>query len=423
MSRSPSHRDDGPDDARLTLTEHLTELRARLLKSILAVFITSGLCLVFAEPILNYSVKPLLDVVRDRARLEVMTVVAPELQPGLESTLDTFETVRLRAQVSDLSLVRAELERAADQGHPIDLLLVSAASSGVDPDRLADRVGDVLDGFDALPSVAYLLPRDARDQDGCRLSPFDFDGSQVVLLPARRTAMASVLRAAAAAAGKVGSGDKLVVLSPMDPFFAYLKIALVCGLFLACPIWLYQAWRFIAPGLYVSEKRFVVPGVMSASLLFLAGGLFAYYVMFPMMFDVLLNQMMPSAVAGSFTIDKYLTLLLHTTVAFGAVFELPLVMAFLASAGIIRADQLRRFRKYAIVLAFVVGAILTPPDPLSQVMMAVPLIIFFEVGVLLASLFGRRAAHDASSSSESALASTSASARDASSESPSGSSP
>ncbi|MBK8010371.1 MAG: twin-arginine translocase subunit TatC [Deltaproteobacteria bacterium] len=390
MNRSPSIGDEGPDQARLTLTEHLTELRARLLKSLLAVVVTSGLCLAFAEPILTYSVRPLLDVVRDRARLEVMIVASPEVASAFEPVLDTFETVRLRAQVSDLSSARVELERATDADRPIDLVFVSAASIENGRDRVAD-VLDVLDGFASSLSVAYLLPRDARDEDGCRLSPLDFDGAQVVLLPARRTAIASVLRSAAAAAGKVGSGDKLVVLSPMDPFFAYLKIALVCGLFLACPIWLYQAWRFIAPGLYVSEKRFIVPGVMSASLLFLAGGLFAYYVMFPMMFDVLLNQMMPSAVAGSFTIDKYLTLLLHTMVAFGAVFELPLVMAFLAAAGLVRAETLRRFRKYAIVLAFVVGAILTPPDPLSQVLMAVPLVLFFEIGVLLASVFGRRA--------------------------------
>ena len=100
------------------------------------------------------------------------------------------------------------------------------------------------------------------------------------------------------------------MLSPLEPFFAYLKIALVVGLFLACPFWLYQAWRFVAPGLYTQEKKVVIPCITAASVLFCAGGLFAYYAMFPMMFDVLVNQMMPASLTGSFTVDNYLGLLL-----------------------------------------------------------------------------------------------------------------
>jgi sec-independent protein translocase protein TatC len=112
--------------------------------------------------------------------------------------------------------------------------------------------------------------------------------------------------------------------------------------------------------------------------------------MFPMMFDVLVNKMMPASLTASFTVDKYLGLLMEMTVAFGLVFELPLVLAFLASVGIVQASSLRRFRKYWLIAAFVIGAVLTPADPISQTLMAAPLILFYEVGIILASILGKR---------------------------------
>ena len=198
------------------------------------------------------------------------------------------------------------------------------------------------------------------------------------------------IRRAAAAAGKIARDDKLVVLSPLDPFFAYLKIGLVCGLFMACPVWLYQAWRFVAPGLYDKEKSVVGPAVTSASLLFIAGGAFAYFLMFPMMFDVMVNQMMPSALAASFTVDNYLSLLFTMTVAFGVVFELPLIIALLARVGLVTPEFLVKWRRYAIVLAFVIGAVLTPADPVSQIFMSIPLVVFYEVGIVLARIMAKK---------------------------------
>ena len=110
------------------------------------------------------------------------------------------------------------------------------------------------------------------------------------------------------------------------------------------------------------------------------------------MFDVLVNQMMPASLSASFTVDKYLSLLLRLTVAFGAVFELPLVITALAAVGIVSSEMLVTYRKYAIVLAFVIGAFLTPADPLSQIMMALPLVLFYEVGILSAKTLERRRA-------------------------------
>ena len=190
------------------------------------------------------------------------------------------------------------------------------------------------------------------------------------------------------------------MLSPLEVFFAYIKIALVCGLFLACPLWLYQSWMFIAPGLYGYEKRVAMPAVLGASLLFISGGAFAYYAMFPLMFDVLVNQMMPASLVASFTVEKYLSLLLRLTVAFGAVFELPLVITALAAVGLVTSSTLVSFRKYAVVAAFVLGAFLTPADPLSQIMMAVPLVVFYEIGILSAKALERRRAAKAEESSD-----------------------
>jgi sec-independent protein translocase protein TatC len=129
---------------------------------------------------------------------------------------------------------------------------------------------------------------------------------------------------------------------------------------------------------------------VSGSLLFLAGGAFAYFVMFPLMFDVLVNQMMPQDLSGSFTVDNYLMMLFGMTLAFGVIFELPLVIAMLARLGIVTPEFLTQYRRYWIVASFVIGAVLTPADPISQSLMALPLIVFYEVGIVLARIMRRR---------------------------------
>lgn len=377
---------EGLDDTKLSLTEHLGELRMRLAKSVLAIVVTTGAALFWAPQILDYSITPLTDVLQARARVETLLVhdVANERGAELEKRLANHERIRYRGTFTDLEAVAALVEEGIDEKNPIDLILVSSDAIGDD----GALVSDVLEDAEPTPYVVYLVD-DPRSEIVVELQ---LEGALVVLDPPRNAALNRVVRRAAASAGKAQAGDKLVVLSPLEPFFAYLKIALVCGLFLACPVWLYQAWRFVAPGLYTNEKKAVLPTIMSASILFVGGGLFAYYAMFPVMFDFLVNEMMPSSLAGSFTVDNYLGLLLRMTVAFGVVFELPLALAMLASVGIVSASGLRRNRKYAIVLAFIVGAFLTPADPLSQVMMAAPLVVFYEIGVILAAVMERRRA-------------------------------
>lgn len=380
MSQSP-----GLDETKYTLTEHLSELRGRLAKSVGAVVVTMVGALAFAPQILEYSTEPLVEVLTDRARVETLLVGADdEAGQALAGRLDDHPKVNFRGLQPELTEVASVVKSAAASKRPIDLVLVDTKTIGSD----GALVSDLLEGIDLTPFVAYLVDS-AKDP---MVTELQLEGAVVVLSPPRNAVLSRIVRRAAAAAGKASNGDKLVVLSPLEPFFAYIKIALVVGLFLACPFWLYQGWAFVAPGLYSTERRIVLPAVLSASLLFISGGLFAYYVMFPMMFDVLVNQMMPASLVGSFTVDKYLGLLLRVTVAFGVVFELPLVMALLAAVGIVDADTLRGFRKYAIVASFIISAIMTPADPLSQVMMAVPLVVFYEVGILLAAVLAKKRA-------------------------------
>ena len=376
----------GLDDTKLSLTEHLRELRLRLAWSLLAIVITMVGSLYFAPEILEYSIQPLTKVLVARARVETILIHdgKSELGAKLAERLDGHKRIHFRGTYAELERVADEVKQGIEDKNPVDLVLVSAKAIGDD----GALVSDLLEDAEPTPYVVYLVD----DPKSEIVVELQLEGALVVLDPPRKAALNRVIRRAAASAGKAQAGDKLVVLSPLEPFFAYLKIALVCGIFLACPIWLYQAWRFVAPGLYSNEKRAVAPVVISGSLLFIGGGFFAYYAMFPVMFDVLVNEMMPASLTGTFTVDKYLGLLLRMTVAFGVVFELPLALGMLASVGIVTSAGLRKFRKYAIVGSFVAGAILTPADPMSQVMMAAPLVVFYEIGIILAMMMEKKRA-------------------------------
>lgn len=371
------------DETPYTLTEHLTELRTRLIRSALAIMVTTGAALGFAPRLLDYSVRPLTNVLQEQNR--VITALVHEDEAKRRSLMETLEgmpKVNFLAAEAELAGVRALAEEAVERRRPIDLLLVSSSALGADG-LLAT---DVLEGIEPAPYVVYLV----QSAEAPIVPELMLEGANVVLDPPRKTVISRLVQRAAGAMGKSKSRDALVVLSPLEPFFAYLKIALVIGLFLATPLWLYQAWRFVAPGLYSHEKAFVLPVILSGSALFVGGGAFAYFFMFPLMFDVIVNQMMPSTLVGSFTVDKYLGLLLRMTVAFGVVFETPLAIALLALVGIVSPAKLRAWRKYAIVMAFVLGALLTPADPISQFAMAIPLIIFYELGIVLAALVYRK---------------------------------
>jgi sec-independent protein translocase protein TatC len=188
-------------------------------------------------------------------------------------------------------------------------------------------------------------------------------------------------------------GDRLIFTSLPEMFFTYIKTAFIMGILLAAPVIFYELWMFIAPGLYQRERRFVIPFVVFSSILFVGGGLFGYFIVFPFGFRFFLGfaneyiQALPS-------VKQYFSFSVKLLLAFGIVFELPVVIFFLAKMGLVTPKFLRQKRKYAILLTFVMAAILTPPDVITQCMMAGPLIILYEIGILIARIAGRKKAAD-----------------------------
>ena len=186
-------------------------------------------------------------------------------------------------------------------------------------------------------------------------------------------------------------GSSLVFISATEPFFTYLKLAACAGLVVALPVILWQAWCFVAPGLYSNEKRLAVPFVCCGCLCFAVGAYFGFAWIFPVVFKFLVGfGVSGGQINAMLSMGSYLGLALHLLVAFGMLFELPMLIFFLARMGLITADWLAARRKYAIVLAFVTGALLTPPDIISQTALAVPFVLLYEAGIWVARVFGKK---------------------------------
>jgi sec-independent protein translocase protein TatC len=187
------------------------------------------------------------------------------------------------------------------------------------------------------------------------------------------------------------TGNSLVFLAVTEAFWVQMKVALIAGLFLAAPAILWQVWRFVSPGLYAHERKYAAPFVIVGSLLFLGGGAFALKIVVPYAVHFLLSYSRPG-LQPMISVGAYIDFLLKFTVAFGLVFELPLAITLAARLGVVTPRMLARNRKYAVLGAFVAAAILTPtPDMFNQALMAGPLIILYEVGIVAARIFGRRA--------------------------------
>ena len=185
---------------------------------------------------------------------------------------------------------------------------------------------------------------------------------------------------------------ELVFTAPAEAFWVQMKVGLIVGIFISAPIILWQVWAFIAPGLHPHERKYAAPFVIIGSLLFIGGGAFSLYVVTPYAIQFLLSYARPG-LKPMITLQNHVDFLLKFTVAFGAVFELPLALTILSRVGVVNAKMLARNRKYAILGAFIAGAILTPtPDAFNQALMAGPLIILYEVGIICARIFGRRPA-------------------------------
>jgi sec-independent protein translocase protein TatC len=185
-------------------------------------------------------------------------------------------------------------------------------------------------------------------------------------------------------------GTGLVFTSLPDPFFIYLKVSFISGLFISVPYILYELWQFIRPGLYPKERGLALPFVIVAAALFYIGGAFAYFIVFPAAFKFFLGYSTPE-LQPMIAIREYVSLVMMLVLAFGAVFETPIVVVFLGLLGIFNSTQLKSGRRYFIVIAFIIGAILTPtPDPFNQTLMAVPMLLLYELGIRFLMILEKR---------------------------------
>ena len=184
-------------------------------------------------------------------------------------------------------------------------------------------------------------------------------------------------------------GGQMIATDVVGVFLVPVKVAMLVAFVIALPYVLYQIWAFVAPGLYTHEKRLVLPLIFTSTVLFIAGMAFAYFLVFPVVFKFMAS-IAPEGVAWMTDIEKYLSFALTMFVAFGVTFEVPIAVVLLVRMNIVGVAKLKEIRPYVIVGAFVVGAVFTPPDVISQLMLAVPLWVLYELGILVASVMVRR---------------------------------
>lgn len=183
---------------------------------------------------------------------------------------------------------------------------------------------------------------------------------------------------------------QLITLSPTEPLFILIKISVAVGFILAMPVILYQMWRFIEPALYSHEKKLFLPLVISSIILFLLGGAFAYFIVLPLALKFLIGLGFTQLMATPYlSVDTYVSFVLKMVIAFGIAFQMPIVLYILQRIGVVTPEQLGRFRKYFIVLAFLIGAFIAP-DVSTQVLMAIPLMVLYEISVLLGKYATRK---------------------------------
>ena len=189
---------------------------------------------------------------------------------------------------------------------------------------------------------------------------------------------------------KLPQGGQMIATEVATPFFVPMKVAMMAAFVITLPHTLYQMWAFVAPGLYSHERRMVLPLVFASTFLFLCGMAFAYFAVLPLVFDFI-TKFAPQGVAVMTDIGKYLDFVLTLFIAFGVTFEVPVFVVVLVRMGVVSVEKLKEIRRYVLVGAFVVGAIFTPPDVVSQFMLAVPLYVLYELGILAASFISKPA--------------------------------
>jgi len=195
-------------------------------------------------------------------------------------------------------------------------------------------------------------------------------------------------------------GSTLQYIGVAEAFVTYLKLCLFSGLFLAMPVILFEAWRFVSPGLYNREKRYVIPFVLFTTMFFVGGAAFCYFFVFPFVFSFFM-EFSDQSLRAMPALQQYLAFVTHMLIAFGLVFEMPIIFFFLGRVGLVNYRWLARQRRVAVVLIFVAAAVLTPgPDVASQLLLAGPLLVLFELSLQVVRITGRKPAPEAEDSAE-----------------------
>ena len=227
---------------------------------------------------------------------------------------------------------------------------------------------------------------------GCLVRPFGGDSQNIadIVYLFLQQPLADILRE---------QGGRMIFTALHEAFFTQIKVAFFTALFVSFPIILLQVWRFVAPGLYRSEKQAFMPFLVATPLLFFLGGAMVYYLVIPLAWDFFLSFQIAGgdqslSIEVEPRISEYLSLVMRLIFAFGLSFELPVVLLLMAKAGLVTANGLARNRKYAVLIAFVSAAILTPPDVISQVMLAVPIIFLYELSIIAARLLVKQPEYD-----------------------------
>jgi sec-independent protein translocase protein TatC len=230
----------------------------------------------------------------------------------------------------------------------------------------------------------------------CATQPIVSEGTQKILAALAdakgvNRALAGALEECAAMPATFEPAKKLVYTSAIEPMMVYIKVALYGGVFVAAPWILFQLWQFIAPGLYKRERKVVVPFLFFGTLLFYLGAAFCFFLVMPAAFPAMLQFASSGTMTPMLSISEQLSLVMAMLLGFGVVFEVPVIIGFLAMVGLVSAEWLSKYRRYAIVFNVTAAAIITPTgDPLNLALMAVPMIIFYEVGIIVARILGKK---------------------------------
>lgn len=201
------------------------------------------------------------------------------------------------------------------------------------------------------------------------------------------------------------AGGKMIVTDVTGSFFVPMKVTMLVAFLIALPVVMYQLWAFIAPGLYLHERKLILPLVVSSYTLFIIGMAFAYFLVFPTVFKFMASYNAPLGAEMSTDIDNYLSFAMTTFLAFGITFEVPVVVVVLVRMGMVPLAKLKEIRPYVIVGAFVIAAIVTPPDVLSQLLLAVPMTLLYELGLLIARFYVPKSSDEESATDQSTAAS------------------